>query len=128
MHRILLLDDDEPLRRALRLSLQKAGYEVVEPASGLHGLMVAAQAADLIVTDMVMPGIEGVETIRTLRQLRPQLPIIAISGGGRGSALSYLQIATLLGASATLEKPFEPSDLCAAIARLLEPDRTMPPA
>lgn len=128
MHRILLLDDDVPLRRALGLFLQKAGYEVIEPAPGLNGLMTAAQTADLVVTDMVMPGIEGAETIRILRQRWPQLPIIGISGGGRGRAQDYLHIATLLGVNATLAKPFEPTELCAAIANLLGPGRAMPPA
>ena len=120
MSRILLIDDDESLHRALRLALEKFGYEVVSAGDGGAGIIAfQTQAIDLVITDMVMAGLEGVETIRTLRKLAPRTPIIAISGGGRGTAYGYLDIAKKFGAALTMEKPLEPDDLCAAIAKLL---------
>ncbi len=128
MPRILLIDDDQLLRTALRLSIEKSGYEVVEAGDGREGLAAyRAGRFELVVTDMVMPGMEGVETIGELRKLDPRLPIIAISGGGRGAAGDYLSYAKIFGASIMLEKPLEPELLCAAIVKLIgPPDRTAP--
>ena len=125
MHRILLIEDDQMLRRALRIALVKSGYEVVEAGNGHEGLMAfKAKPVDLVVTDLIMPEMEGVETIQVLRKLSPYLPIIAISGGGRGSPADYLHFAQKLGAARAFAKPFEPGELCAAVGSLLgENDR-----
>lgn len=129
MSRILLIDDDDSLRRALRLALEKSGFAVTAVGDGRAGLAAfEIQPVDLVITDLVMPNMEGVETIRALRKLAPHVPIIAISGGGRGSADGYLNIAKILGAALTLEKPLEPADLCAAVTRLLEQKSAHPPA
>ena len=129
MARLLLIEDDQTLRRALRIALVKSGYEVVEAGDGHEGLLAfKAQPVDLVITDLIMPEMEGVETIHALRQLSPFLPIIAISGGGRGSPENYLHIAQKLGAAKAFAKPLEPSELCAAVASLLgENDRGQNP-
>ncbi len=120
MPRILLIEDDQPLRRALRISLEKMGHEVGEADDGREGLaLFKVHAFALVVTDIIMPGMEGMETIRALRLLRPHLHIIAISGGGRGSPDNYLHLARHLGAALVFEKPFEFTALCAAVATLL---------
>lgn len=126
MSTILLIDDDVMLRTALRIFLKKSGYDVVDASDGREGLAAyRAGRFELVVTDMVMPGMEGVETIRELRKLDPRLPIIAISGGGRGAAGDYLSYAKLFGASLMLEKPLEPEKLLAAIVQLIgPPDRS----
>ena len=122
MPRILLIDDDSTLRRALRIALERSGYIVVEAANGKEGLTAfASQAADLVVTDLIMPEVEGVETIRELRKVSAGVPIIAISGGGRGSAEDYLHYARLFGASRVFEKPFDIDTLRDAVATLLGP-------
>jgi CheY-like chemotaxis protein len=63
-----------------------------------------------------MPEKEGLETIGELRRLYPDVPIVAMSGGGRNSAADYLKIARQLGAAATLPKPFSVDKLMALIA------------
>jgi DNA-binding response OmpR family regulator len=81
MATLLLIDDDDLLRRALIESLVKAGHKVIEASDGLQGCELARSlSVDLVITDLVMPVQEGVETIMTLRRERPRLPIIAMSG------------------------------------------------
>ena len=77
---------------------------------------------DLLFLDIFMPGMDGFETMRMVRQQRPQLPIIVISGRPVASeadqAPDFLTMATKLGAVSSLQKPFRPADLLAAVARL----------
>lgn len=119
MARIVLVDDTDLFREALQVVLQRAGHEVVAAASGL-GIegVVAGHRADLVITDMLMPGRDGVETILALRRRHPGLRIIAMSGGGTRGNLD-LGMATKLGVSATLVKPFEPKELVDRVAEIL---------
>jgi CheY-like chemotaxis protein len=116
MARILLIEDDELFRRMLRNSLAALGHEVTEAQNGLQGLKLhSAGGFDLVVTDVVMPEREGIETILELRQRNPDVKIIAMSGGGRGSAADYLHIAAQVGAQRVLLKPFSIDELKEAI-------------
>jgi len=120
MAHILLIDDDNLLRGLLRINLEEAGYTVTEARDGKEGLALQAQSpADLVLTDLIMPEKEGVETIIELRKKHPKVKIIAMSGGGRGSATDYLQTARKLGAARTLCKPFTDEELLAAIQEVL---------
>jgi DNA-binding response OmpR family regulator len=120
MPRILLIDDDQTMRRALRIALEKSGHEVAEAGNGCEALVAyRLRPADLVIADLIMPEMEGVETIRALRKLRPELPIIAISGGGRGSPENYLHLAQQFGAAKTFAKPFDFGILDAAVTSLL---------
>ena len=84
MARILIIDDEDDLRATLRQMLEQDGHEVSEAANGAHGLeLYEKDSPDLIITDVIMPKKEGVETIIALHRSAPNLPIIAISGGGR---------------------------------------------
>lgn len=117
MTRILLVDDDELLRRMLRLTLIKMGHVVIEAVNGNEALRLCqTEPPDIVLTDLIMPEKEGIETIRELRRLHPDVKIIAMSGGGRGSAKDYLVIAKRLGAAHTLNKPFTNEELAGAIA------------
>jgi DNA-binding response OmpR family regulator len=111
MAKILLIDDDEALRRVLSKALGHAGHTVIQASDGQQGMELArVTGVDLVVTDLVMPVREGVETILYLRRERPTLPIIAISGDGSNSEL-YLEIAAKIGAKRILPKPFTPPEL-----------------
>lgn len=115
MAQILLIDDDDLLRRVLAKALVHAGHVVIQAADGQQGVELARAATiELVITDLIMPVQEGVETIVKLRQERPTLPIIAISGGLTHSKL-YLDIAAKIGARRILAKPFTPNELLAAI-------------
>jgi DNA-binding response OmpR family regulator len=119
MANILLIDDDEALRDVLAIFLGEAGHEVRLAANGKQGLMLFKQSpADVVVTDLIMPGQEGIETIVALRKERPKLPIIAMSGGVEHSPV-YLGLAKKLGAQRTLAKPFSGEELLKAIDEVL---------
>jgi DNA-binding response OmpR family regulator len=120
MSHLLLIDDDDNFRKMLRTTLEDRGYEVTEACDGKEGLARhGARPADLVITDLIMPGKEGLETIIELRKLKPGLKIIAMSGGGRMSAKDYLPIARQLGAARVFAKPFANDALVAAINELL---------
>lgn len=122
MTRILLVDDDESLRKMLRITLAKMGYHVIEAANGNEALRLCqVEIPDLVLTDLIMPEKEGLETITELRRLYPGLKIIAMSGGGRGSAVDYLKFAAKMGASRTLHKPFSNEAMVAAITEVCGP-------
>ena len=119
MTRILLVDDDELLRNVLALTLRKMGHAVVEARNGREALERCADGLpDLLLTDLIMPEKEGLETITTIRELHPAVKVIAMSGGGRGDATDYLNIARLLGADRTLQKPFTQEAMAQAIAEV----------
>jgi DNA-binding response OmpR family regulator len=120
MKRILLVDDNEPFRRGLGLTLERAGYEVQSAPDGAVALKLFREfPADLVITDLIMPEKEGLETIMDLRRLQPELKIIAMSGGGRIDPNDYLPIAKKLGAALTLSKPFSTGEILEAVAGLL---------
>ena len=81
--RILVIDDDGPIRALIRQMLERDGYEVVEAPDGAAGLRAfAACRADLVVVDLFMPNKSGWETIRALQAMATGLPFIVVSGGG----------------------------------------------
>ena len=122
MQRILVIDDDEQMRALLRDILERAGYEVTEAQHGLEGLkLFRARPADLVVTDLIMPEKEGVKTILELRAEYPEVPIIAVSGGGRNGPRDYLEIAARLGVRRTVAKPFTRQEILAAVQQSLMP-------
>jgi PAS domain S-box-containing protein len=115
---ILIVDDDDSIRRLLRYSLTSDGYAVMEAGNGRQAMQQITQNADidLMITDLVMPEQEGIETIRMVRKVRPDLKVIAMSGAAGGS---YLGSATMLGASASLQKPFSTGELLRTVRDVL---------
>ncbi|WP_119421607.1 response regulator [Desertibaculum subflavum] len=121
MARILLIDDDRLVRQSIRLALADSGHQLDEAENGADGLDRAAAAPpDLVITDLIMPEREGIETILALRRMAPDLPIIAISGGGRIGPGDLLAAAKRLGATTTLRKPFDDVELLDQIERALD--------
>jgi CheY-like chemotaxis protein len=115
-----VIDDEEPVRLTVRQTLELAGHTVVEADNGLAGMdMFNEHNPDLVVTDIIMPEQEGIATIAQLRQARPDLPIIAMSGGGRTGNVNFLQMASELGAEYVLDKPFHIDDLTAMVKKAL---------
>ena len=118
--KILIIDDEELVRLTLRQTFEKLGYTVREASDGRRGVQAQRDdPADLIITDIVMPDQEGVETIIELRKEFPEVPIIAMSGGGRIGATDYLEHAQKFGASKVFEKPFDRKAIVAAARDLL---------
>ena len=101
--RILVIDDDTTVRLATCKTLQMDGHEVQQAEDGLTGIETFRQSpADLVVTDILMPGMYGLDVIKTLRSEYPDIPIVALSGSG----VEDLRKSTTIGANCAIEKPF----------------------
>lgn len=118
MTKILVADDDQPVRDYFRKLLSRLGYEVVLASDGDEACeKIADPTVRLAITDVYMPGKKKeVELIRELRRLRPELPIVVISGY---SAAETLQECEALGVRDFLTKPFELSFISSVIRKLL---------
>ena len=109
--RILIIDDDEAVRKVLRKMLEGLSAQVEEAEDGEQGIRKYQEGIfNLIVTDMIMPCKEGIQVIQELRRKHPEVAIIAISGGGEGASMDYLKWAKMLGARACLPKPIQKKD------------------
>ena len=120
MARILVIDDDDEVRRGVVRMLDRMGHDVEQAADGRQAMVLfEADAPDLVITDINMPEMDGIEVINQLRQMQAGVPIIAMSGGGRMPKEILLSSAGLLGAVGTLEKPFLMADLTSAVEEAL---------
>jgi DNA-binding response OmpR family regulator len=118
---ILVIDDDDALRRVIQRTLRAKHHRVIEAANGVEGMrLVDEQKPDAVITDILMPQKEGIETIREIRERAPGVKIIAISGGGTSHNLMFLDVARAFGADAALAKPFRPNELTAAVDEVLK--------
>ena len=126
MAKILIVDDDNAVQLTIRLLLERAGHSVVTASDGRKGLaQFEAGDFDLLFLDIFMPGMDGFETMRMVHQQKPLTPIIVISGRPMpsDSGPDFLTMATKLGAVCSLQKPFRPADLLAALAKCLDAAR-----
>lgn len=122
MAKILIIDDEASIRKMLTLTLQRAGYEVMDASDGNQGVAAAQTfSPDLIITDLIMPEKEGLETIQEIRAFSPHIKIIAISGGGVVQPEMYLRLAEKIGANQTFTKPIDRDTLLTAVKELLHP-------
>ncbi len=125
MAKVLIVDDDVAVQATIRLLLERAGHSVVVASDGQKGLAIfEAGKFDLLLLDIFMPGMDGLETMRLIRQRQPLLPIIVISGrpiaSDPAAGPDFLAMATKLGAVCSLQKPFKPAALLAAVADCLD--------
>jgi CheY-like chemotaxis protein len=112
MSHILIVDDDDDVRRLLRKVLERDGHVVVDCANGHEALrQVSARRPDLVVTDVYMPEMDGIEFLTNLREIDPDLPVLAVSGGASASAEFVLEDAAQLGATAIMAKPYDINDM-----------------
>jgi DNA-binding response OmpR family regulator len=123
--RILVVDDEEQILGLISHVLQAAGYAVetradgasaVEALSALNALN--AQAFDLVITDLAMPGLSGEAVLRAAKALAPAIPVVIITARASEREEATLR---LLGADEILLKPFQMGDLVSIVERLLGP-------
>ncbi len=120
MARVLIVDDDEPIRKTLRRMLEPAGYDVVEAADGREGVeLYKEDSVDLVLMDLIMPEKEGIQADAELRHYDPEVKIIAISGGGRIGNFQVLRIAQKFGIEHALAKPIRMAKLLAMVKDVL---------
>lgn len=120
--RVLVVDDDDQVRKALKILMESTGYAAVTAGNGREALRTVGEiAVDLVITDLFMPEAEGLETIGQLKKEHPKIKIIAISGGWRDvGAGTVLTMAGFLGADAVFAKPVDNGELLGAVGKLLQ--------
>jgi two-component system KDP operon response regulator KdpE len=114
--RILVVDDEPPIRKLLRMGLSTQGYQILEAPNGKTALELLAQAPDLIILDLGLPDIQGLELLRTLRARNERVPIVVLSSRGDEAG----KVAALdLGADDYVTKPFGMDELLARMRAAL---------
>lgn len=118
MPSVLVVDDEDQIRLVIREALEQGGYAVEEARSGKEGLeRYRANPADVVLMDILMPDRDGLESIMALRREFSGVRIIAMTGGSdRLGGLNLLEVAKMLGARRSLQKPFEIHALLNAVA------------
>ncbi|MBV8536140.1 MAG: response regulator [Alphaproteobacteria bacterium] len=121
MVKILIVEDDADLRSTMATVVRTKGYEPVLPRTSAEALsLISSTAYDVVVTDVVMPGVDGPQIIRAVRKAQPACPILAISGGAeRMPADVGLKLAEAFGADEILYKPFTGAELTGTISSLI---------
>lgn len=114
---ILIVDDEENIRRVASATLEKFGYKTLTAADGTEALAVYSQheKVDLVITDMAMPYMDGTATIRALRKINPEQKIIAASGLNTAQQMQSKE----LNINDFLAKPFTSEKLLTAISNVL---------
>jgi two-component system, chemotaxis family, chemotaxis protein CheY len=122
--RILVVDDDPGIRRALHILLSREGFQVTQAKDGVEALRLwRSHGSDLVITDLHMPEKNGIETIVEILSHSPTMRIIAMSGGGQTKRLDLLGNASLLGVVHTIEKPFTLNEMMSMVRKALtDPD------
>jgi two-component system KDP operon response regulator KdpE len=114
--RVLIVDDEPPIRKLLRMGLSTQGYRVLEASNGKMALDMLAENPDLIILDLGLPDVQGLDLLRTIRAGNEQVPIVVLSS--RGDEAAKVQ-ALDLGADDYVTKPFGTEELLARMRAAL---------
>ena len=118
MSRILVIDDEAVVRMLVLEILESAGHVVVGADSAERALRLLDEAEfDLVVSDVVMPGLSGLELLESAKKRRASLPVVLITGAGTYETLSD---ALAHGAAGLVTKPFAHADLLSAVGDALD--------
>ena len=118
---ILLIEDEESVRRLATRILQRSGYTVIAAPDGRAAIDICrgySGAIDLVMTDVVMPGLNGPDVVARLQRLRPGLRTLFVSGYTRDAIME--QGGFISSDVAFLEKPFSPTGLARKVREVLE--------
>ena len=114
--KILVVDDEPPIRKLLRMGLASQGYDVLDAPNGKVALELLAKRPDLVVLDLGLPDIDGLELLRTIRLRQANLPVVVLSSRGDEAG----KVAALdLGADDYVTKPFGMEELFARMRAAL---------
>jgi two-component system KDP operon response regulator KdpE len=114
--KILIVDDEPPIRKLLRMGLTTQGYQILEAPNGKAALDLLKQRPDLVILDLGLPDIQGHELLRTIRSRNESVPIVVLSS--RGDEAGKVQ-ALDLGADDYVTKPFGMDELLARMRAAL---------
>ena len=118
---VVLVDDEDLVRRLVSRLLEKEGYRVLEVSTAEDGLAILSNGewVDLLLTDVTLPGMNGVELGRRALEERHDLRLICMSGSGEEEIVSDL-LARAVGKAAFLGNPFSPGELIEAVNNMLD--------
>jgi two-component system KDP operon response regulator KdpE len=108
--KVLIIDDEPPIRKLLRMGLSTQGYEILEAPNGKTSLELLAQKPDLVILDLGLPDMQGLDLLRIIRARNESVPIVVLSS--RGDEAGKVQ-ALDLGADDYVTKPFGMDELLA---------------
>ena len=114
--KVLVIDDEPPIRKLLRMGLATQGYEISEAANGKAGLDLLGQNPDIIILDLGLPDMQGLELLRMIRARNESVPIVVLSS--RGDEAGKVE-ALDIGADDYVTKPFGMDELLARIRAAL---------
>ena len=114
--RVLIVDDEPPIRKLLRMGLTAQGYQVLEAPDGATALNLIAEKPDLVILDLGLPDMEGLDLLRSIRAQNERVPIVVLSS--RGDEAAKVQ-ALDIGADDYVTKPFGTDELVARIRAVL---------
>ena len=114
--RVLVVDDEPPIRKLLRMGLGAQGYAILEAPNGKTALELLSQTPDLIILDLGLPDMQGLDLLRTIRTKNDSVPVVVLSS--RGDEAGKVQ-ALDLGADDYLTKPFGMDELLARMRAAL---------
>ncbi len=116
-HTILIVDDEERLRKALARSFSEDNYRTLSAATGEAAIdLLKNRRVDLVITDLVMPGMDGMTLVRNMRNIAPEIKMVIITAYGSAESM---QEAKELGVAHYLAKPFDLADLKSKVSDLL---------
>ena len=120
---ILIIDDEKHVRYLLKAVLEPMGHQVGEATNGKEALQsIQRNAPALIIVDIFMPEMDGIELIKNTRCTQTDIKIIAISGMTSLDGVNVLEVAQRLGATYTLQKPFEIQAFINMVHEIFPPD------
>ena len=120
MASILVIDDQEPIRRIVRRALENERHAVLDASDGELGMQILErETVDVVITDIFMPGLDGIQTLREIRRRFPAVRVIAMSGGDSTGLLDLRKDAELLGAVKSLQKPFTAREIVDVVRAVL---------
>jgi two-component system KDP operon response regulator KdpE len=114
--KVLVVDDEPPIRKLLRMGLNTQGYEILEAPNGKMSLELLEQKPDLVILDLGLPDMQGLELLRMMRARNEAVPIVVLSS--RGDEVGKVQ-ALDLGADDYITKPFGMDELLARMRAAL---------
>lgn len=117
MTKVLVIEDEDLIRKALEFRLKKDGYQVIPCADGRQGIQaIENDKFDLVLTDLMLPYNNGLEVVSRLKEISKETPVIVLTNIG----LEHVVLdAFNLGADDYMTKPFSPNELSVRVKRLL---------
>ena len=118
MASILLVDDEQLVRRVVRVVLEAEGHDVIEAGDGEQALKLAVEhTPDAVVLDLIIPGMDGYEICKRLKSSRPETKVLVLSGVPISDSTEQ---ATASGADDVMSKPFSALDLLYKLSAMLD--------